>query len=451
MNFRRRIFKKETKGVKRMFEHLNVRVNYQNIDYSDMEFSDRDKEVLRSLASKVAEIAALPEQEEKKKLWKKHNSLEDTRPLIFCDPENGWNEIITEDQIQCKNDIARHWEVTLRKELFWGELMGDDKVIEPYFNIPHVYDESGWGLKEKRLGGEINVYRLDGGSYTWDPPLKDYKDIEKLHFPEIAINYETTAKVLNLAEEVFGDILKVRLKTIWWWSLGLTDDLVYLRGMDKILYDVYDHPEELHKLMSFLRDGTINKVNYLEENGLLSLNNDGTFVGSGGYGWTDELPQKDFSGKVRTTDMWGMSESQVTVGFSPQMFEEFVFQYQLPLIQRFGLNCYGCCEPLDSRWDIIKKIPNLRRVSVSPWANVEKMAENLQNKYIFSWKPSPSDLAKPKIDKDSIRKKIRDTLEITKKFNCKVEIVMKDNHTLGKNPQNVIDWCKIAKEETENM
>lgn len=434
-----------------MFEHLNVRVNYKNINYENLEFSSKDKEVLRKLASKIAEIAALPEQEEKKKLWKQHNSLQPTRPPVFCDPENGWNEIIPEDQIECENDIARHWEATLRKELFWGESMGDDKVIEPIFDVPYVYQESDWGMKEKRIGGEINVYRLDGGSYRWEAPLKDYKDIEKLHFPKITIDYETTEKVLNIAKEVFKDILNVRLKTVWWWSVGLTDDLVYLRGMDNILYDVYDNPEGLHKLMTFLRDGTINKLNYLEENGLLCLNNDGTFVGSGGYGWTDELPQKDFDGRVRLSDMWGMSESQVTIGLSPEMFEEFVFQYQLPIIERFGLNCYGCCEPLDQRWKVIKKIPNLRRVSVSPWANVEKMAENLQDKYIFSWKPNPSVLAKQNIDKDSIRKEIRKTLEVAKDYNCRIEIIMKDNHTLGNNPQNVIDWCRIAKEEAENM
>lgn len=55
------------------------------------------------------------------------------------------------------------------------------------------------------------------------------------------------------------------------------------------------------------------------------------------------------------------------------------------------------------------------------------------------------------IDKDSIRKEIRKTLEVAKNYNCRIEIIMKDNHTLGNNPQNVIDWCRIAKEEAENM
>ncbi|GEA19189.1 hypothetical protein [Moorella sp. E306M] len=433
-----------------MFEHLNVRINDSHIDYrNNLMVNQKERQILRDLASKIAEIAARPEQETKKRLWIEHNALKPTRPPIFCDPENGWNEIITDDQIQCENELARYWEAVLRKELFWGESMGDDRVIEPFFDIHHIYTDSGWGLKEQRVGGEIDVYRLDGGSYKWEAPLKDYNDVNKLHFPEINIDYETTQKVFNLAQEILGDILHVRLKTVWWWSVGLTDDLAYLRGLENILYDVYDHPQELHKLMAFLSEGTLAKLDFLEKNGLLSLNNDGTFVGSGGYGWSEELPQQDFDGKVRLKDMWGMSESQITVGFSPQMFEEFVFQYQLPILEKFGLNCYGCCEPLNARWDVIKKIPRLRRVSVSPWANVEDMAEKLEDKYIFSWKPHPSVLATPNIDEEQIRQDIRRVLKITR--NCRLEIIMKDNHTLGKNPENVIKWCRIAREEVESI
>jgi hypothetical protein len=129
------------------------------------------------------------------------------------------------------------------------------------------------------------------------------------------------------------------------------------------------------------------------------------------------------------------------------MFAEFVFPYQLPFLERFGLNCYGCCEPLNSRWAVVKWIPNLRRVSVSAWADLEKMAEALEAKYVFSLKPNPADLARPIIDEPAIRKKLRQSLEITR--GCRVEIIMKDNHTLGSNPQNVVRWVQIAKQEAE--
>jgi hypothetical protein len=145
--------------------------------------------------------------------------------------------------------------------------------------------------------------------------------------------------------------------------------------------------------------------------------------------------------------MWCLTESQETVGVSPEQFEEFVFRYQLPIQERFGLNCYGCCEPLQSRWHVVKRIPRLRRVSVSPWADQRKMAEALQDDYVYSRKPAPSLLAVPHIDEDAVRADIRETLDITK--GCVVELVMKDNHTLGHNPDNIVRWVRIAREEID--
>jgi len=226
-------------------------------------------------------------------------------------------------------------------------------------------------------------------------------------------------------------------------------DLAFLRGLENIMLDMLDNPELIHKLMSILSDGTIKKLDYLEKNSLLALNND-SYVGSGGFGYTDELPAKGFDKKhIRTIDMWGFGDSQETGSVSPQMFEEFVFPYQLPILEKFGLNCYGCCEPLDKRWEIVKRTPNLRRVSVSPWSDLEIMAGYLKDDYVFSLKANPAVLAVPVMDKESVRQKVRGFLEKTK--GCVVEILMKDNHTLGKNPDNIINWVKIAREEIEKI
>jgi hypothetical protein len=254
---------------------------------------------------------------------------------------------------------------------------------------------------------------------------------------------------LALAEETLGDRLTVRLKTAWWWTLGMTWTLVNLRGLGQIMYDMLDHPNDLHRLMAFLRDGHLARLDFLEHQGLLSLNNDGTYVGSGGFGWTHELPQPDFAGRVRAMDLWGFAESQETVGISPGMFEEFIFPYQRPILSRFGLNCYGCCEPLDKRWHVASHYPRLRRISVSAWASVPRMAEFLGDRYIFSWKPSPTDLAMPNFDEDAIRAKLRTMMRQTR--DCRVEVIMKDNHTIGHDPQRVIRWVQIAREEADNV
>ncbi|MGQ9472783.1 MAG: hypothetical protein ACUVRN_01850, partial [Candidatus Caldatribacteriaceae bacterium] len=326
-----------------------------------LEINTQDRAILQEVAREIQEIAQWEIQTEKKRLWYALNSLHPIRPVVFCDPENGWNEIIPKEELCCEGLLAREWEMKLRKEIFWGRFMDDDKVIEPYFDIPFLYEESDWGMREQKIGG------TQGGSYRWDAPLKDYKDIEKLRFPEIIVDYERTQRVLALAQDVLGDFLQIRLKGSFWWSLGMTWTLVNLRGLAQIMYDVYDHPKELHRLMAFLRDGHMRKLDFLEKNNLLSLNNDGTYVGSGGFGYTQELPAPDFDGlHVRTQDLWGFAESQETVGFSPQAFDEFIFPYQYTILERFGLNCYGCCEPLDKRWEVVSRFPKLRRISVSP-------------------------------------------------------------------------------------
>lgn len=407
-------------------------------------FSNQERETLRTLAEHVAELSCRPIENEKKDLWYRHNALESVRPLILCDPENGWNEIITEDQMLCQNNLARHWEFWLRQLIFWGESMNDDRVIEPYFDIPYVFIESDWGMQEKKIGGE------GGGSYRWIAPMNDYSLIDELHFPQIEVDYEMTNHILSLAEDVVGNALKVRLKGMWWWSLGISEIAVYLRGLEQMMYDMYDHPEELHHLMRFLRDGILAKLDYLEKNNLLCLNNTGNYVGSGGMGYSHQLPQKDFDGShVRPIDMWGFAESQPTVGVSPALYEEFIFPYEKSILDRFGLNCYGCCELINQRWEAVKRFLNLRRVSVSPWANREDMAQKLENRYIYSLKFNPSYLAVPNLDEKFIRQEIRRYLEITK--GCVVEIIMKDNNTIGNNPQNVIRWSKIAREEAENF
>jgi len=400
-----------------------------------------DCDALRGLAGRLAALAVRPIEEEKRRLWYEHNALQPTQPVVFCDPENAWNEIVPSGVLECTGALAREWEWQMRARLFWAESMGDDRVTEGEFEVRIAAHISDWGMHETQIGGK------NGGSYTWDAPLKSYEDLDKLHAPTIDLDWEETGRQLESAEAIFGDLLPVARKGRWWWTLGLTQTAVRLRGLEQFLIDLCIHPDELKRFMAILSNGHLAMLDFFESNNLLSLNNDNTYVGSGGFGFTYELPQTDFVGQVRTKDMWGFAESQETTSVSPGQFEEFVFRYQLPLLERFGLNCYGCCEPLHLRWHVVKETPRLRRVSVSPWADLAQMAEQLGGEYIFSWKPNPAPLALADMDEDVIRKQVRHALEVTQ--GCRLEIIMKDTHTIGKNPNNVIRWCQIVREESD--
>jgi len=410
----------------------------------DMAIGDSDGEILRPLAEKVAQIASSDRMNEIRRAWQAINELRAGRPVFFCDPENGWNEIVTEGEMQCSSVLGRRWEMVLRKKIFSHDEMQDDTPIDDFFDVPYTVLPNDWGLSVK-----LERTQADGAAH-WESPVKDYeKDLEKIDLRMPRIDLETTNACLSESRRVLGDILSVRLKGIWWWSLGVTSPFIFLRGLEQLMLDFYDYPDEAKELLSRISSGLLRKLDWLEQEGLLGLNNDATYVGSGGYGITDELPGGDYSGTVRCKDMWGFTESQETVGVSPELYERFVFPYEKPIMERFGLTCYGCCEPVNSRWDILKKHHNLRRVSCSPWADYEKMAEYLKQDYIFSMKVNPADVAIAEPDFKQIRKNLRRDLEITK--GCVVEIIMKDNHTIANRPENLIQWSQIVREEIDNF
>ncbi|MBI2940229.1 MAG: hypothetical protein HYY04_07280 [Chloroflexi bacterium] len=400
--------------------------------------SSADRRILRDFGAQVAELAARPIEAEKRELWYRLNALEPTRPLIACRiAASCLDEIITPADLRCEGELAREWELRLRKEIFLGTQVRDDQVIEASFILPYLFTNSGWGLDYTKIGGG------DGGSYTWDAPIKDYEtDLPRLHFPVITVDYQATQRMIDLATDVFGDILVVQLKGTWWWSLGMTMALVELRGLNQIMLDMIEDPDGLHRFMAILRDGHLATLDFLEANGLLSLNNGNTYISSG---FSRELPQPDFAGRVRAEDMWGFAESQETVGVSPAMFEEFIFPYQLALLKRFGLVSYGCCEPLDNRWHVVERFPRLRRVGVPPWSSVPGMAEKLGTRHVFSWRPCPSDLGTATFDEAGIRRYIRDGLRASR--NCRVEVVLKDLHTVQRDPRRIVRWARIVGEE----
>jgi hypothetical protein len=404
-----------------------------------------DRKILRALAAEVAGIAAWPEQGQKRERWRQHNDLKETVPLVFCDPELAWYEVIPAGELKCAGPLARIFEFKLRKEIYWAREIRDDRVALAEFPVHTVFSETSRGLESRIIGGGHS------GAYTWDTPLADYSMLESMKPGRIAVDHEKTKALLELTKDVFGGILEVPLRGSFWWTFGLTGDAIRLRGFEQMLYDMYDHPDGLHALMAFLRDESLEKLDFLEQNGLLSQNSLGDFVGTGGYGFTGDLPAADFEGPVRTADMWGFAESQETVNVSPEFFAEFVLPYQKAILERFGLNIYGCCEPLDKRWDAVQTIPRLRRVTVSPWSDPLAMAEKLGPDYVYCRKINPAIASTKVMDDIGARADIRATFEAAKKYRCPAEIMLRDVVTLGGNPKNAADWVRIAREEASRI
>jgi hypothetical protein len=406
----------------------------------DPELLLKEKAILRNLAEQVAKIAALPVQQERARLWLAMNHLHPERPLILADPQNGWEELVPETDLECRNPLLRGWEMALRRLIFRHQAIHDDWPVTGWLNVHWVVEAGGYGLQETQLrSGEK-------GSYTWDAPIKNEKDFEQLHPREIKINRDQTALNLSMAEDIFSGILDVRLFGEAVCRAKLTRNLIHLRGLQQMMLDMYDHPKFMHAMMAFLRDDLLNEWQIYEREGLLTLNNQpDSLMGSGSLAHTDLLPSSDFKGQVRMKDMWCWGEAQETVGVSPQQFDEFVLEYQLPLINRFGLVDYGCCEPLDQKFDLlIQKIPNLRSLAVSPWCDRRKAAQKLEDRFVYVWKQNPSLLCSPQPDFPAVEKDIRDTLAIAR--DCCLVIVMKDTSTFHNDSGRLTRWTDLASE-----
>ncbi len=403
--------------------------------------NQKDKEILRTLAQKVAQYAARPLEEQKKRLWKEHNDLKNDQPLVFIDPENGWNEIILPQDLACESPLAREWERMLKIQLYHAESLKDDMVICDSFPVGLVTENDGWGLPVRKTGG------ANGGAYHIESAITDYDEaFEKLHFPHYWVNREETEALHNAAHEVFDGVLTVEPYHTWWWSLGLTWWYIELRGLEDFLCDFIVEPESVHRMMNLLCQGTLDLLDQLEEQGWLYSNNGNRYVGSGGFGFTGDLPIAGAG--CSTKDMWGFVESQETSSVSGEMYGEFIFPYHKKIAERFGLSCYGCCEAFENRWKYVSQIRNLRRVSCSPWCSREAAAGLLGNRYIASHKLSPTPLASHEMDEAEVRRNLRDVLDHS--AGTIPELIMKDNHTLGHQPHNAVRWVELAREEIAN-
>jgi hypothetical protein len=181
---------------------------------------------------------------------------------------------------------------------------------------------------------------------------------------------------------------------------------------------------------------------------LLSLDANNTRIGSGGYGYTDELPGEPFDAEyVRPQNMWGCSNAQIFSEVSPQMHWEFAVEHDMRWLKRWGLTYYGCCEPLDGKIDILRRIPNLRKISVSPWCDTARVVEGIGPVFVMSRKPNPAILAEDVWQPDRARNDLREFLEQAE--GCHVELIMKDISTVRYHPQRLWQWAEIAVQVAE--
>ncbi len=401
-----------------------------------------DVAVLRELARQVAEIAANPVQEERRSLWRDHNSLVRTRPLVLCTGLFFWHELGLYESLRCQDKLLRRFEEQFRLTVYKDRL-GDDTVVEPYVTVPRVLtapkdDACRWGPPIR-----FSDKTEPGGSAAFMPCVNAEADLETLVAWPHSIVEAATARDLARVQEAIGDILTVvpsRAPLYSGWKADISTDLARLRGLEQIMWDMTDRPAWLHRLCAFLRDGVLRQHQQAQYAGDWRLYDGGNQAMT----YSRELPDpKPDSGPVGRDRMWFFMAAQEMAQVSPAMHEEFILQYQLPIISQFGLSAYGCCEDLTHKIEMLRKIPNLRRIAATPWANVRKCAEQVGTDYVLSWRPSPAEMICNGWNPDRVKRVIRQGLEDSR--GCHVDITLKDVQTIAGNFDHLIEWVRIVR------
>ena len=409
--------------------------------------TQQDRDILRGLAGEIAEIAALPVQKERAKLWTDLNDLKPTRPLVWIN-EICWHEMIVDDELtcRCEGDWARGREAQLRMTLYqWKHLPGD-MVISDTLESPLAIRSTGFGIQQIDERTESDVL----SSVDFIPQITESKDIQKIKMPEVTHDEAATEANYQTMCDVFADILPIRkvgIKGTWF---SPWDNLIRWWGVTEAMMDLALKPDLVNEAMTHLVDCYIHELDQWEELNLLSPNFGNARNGSGGYGYTTDLPPSDFDpARVRPRDLWGCATPQIFSEVSPEMHWEFALRHEMRWLERWGLTYYGCCEPLHNKVGILRNVPNLRKVSMSPMADAAKGAEELGTDYVFSMKPNPAILAEDRWRPEIAREDLVETLE--KARGCRVEIILKDISTVRNDPKRLWEWETIASEVAEQF
>jgi len=404
-----------------------------------------DRNVLRELANRIAEIAALPDHAETAGRWAALNDLNSTRPTVRV-YQLPWRELDVDGELElkCESGWARSAEEDFRRQLYQWKHMRWDMVIEPVFRVQRVVRSTGLGISAQK----DEIPHDEAGGVTakhYHCQIADEADIEKIRFPELSLDAAATDACFSLASEVFEGLLEVRVEGRVAHNYSPWDRLTEWCNPQQLLMDYAIRPEFIHAAMDRLTSAYMHEMDQLEKLEALSIGSGNFGVGQGGLGYTNDLPARDAAPEpVRFAHQWGGSQAQIFSEVSPEMHEEFALAYERRFMDRFGMTYYGCCEPLDRKVDVVaRNFSNLRKISMSCWVDPQRGANAIAGRFVYSAKPNPAFLA---TDGDWDRKSARAELEriLAANEGRNVELILKDVSTVRFQPRRVWEWTRMA-------
>lgn len=396
--------------------------------------TEKDKSIVRELAKKYMSLVCTEKQEKMTERFRATNDLKLVRPPVILD-EIPWYQMDMDGELTCvsEDDRVRAVEHHFRKAIFYMTHFKADNLYEPFFRVKQVVNSTGIGIEMKTADMKRTDEKNRIVSREFEDVLEDESALEKLHDPVFSLAPEKDAENVAFYTELLGDSIPVKLGGFSLFYYAPWDKITRLRGVEPILMDMYDRPEYLHEIIKKYTSAAHAELDFVEKNLDISLSPSLHCTPSAVSGLENE--------GLKAT--WCRSMAQTFGVISPAMFEEFEVDYLLSVAARFKYTYYGCCEPLDDKISVLKRIPNLRKIGCSPWANVEKCAEQIGGDYVLARKPNPANVA-ILTDPEVIRRETEETVKACIKYGCPYDIVLKDISTVSNRPENLILWAQTV-------
>ncbi len=413
-----------------------------------MNLNTNEIDVLRSLSEKYMGYANLPIHKEKIKLWRALNSGKMQRPMV-CMDQLPTNEIMCKDLTAVISDpFWRSIEEGLRFNIYKWEHFPVDMVLEPYISVPISTTCSGYGVTlDVDVRGEKDSTAK--GMY-FNSVIESEEDVEKIKDMEIVYDKSLTKEHEDEAKIIFKDTAPILMRNHigshlnYGFYLGLWDVLSEYMGVENSYINVLTEPEFVHAAMKRMTESTISAI---EKGNELKIHDIATTYCHCSHIFTDELmPDFNPAHESVSQNTWAFGLAQIFTGISPEMFEEFEFPYVEKLSKYFGMLYYGCCDRLDDRLEIVKRLKNVKKISCSPWSDRKSFAEKIGTEIVMSNKPSPAFLATDSFDKEAVRKDLQLSYDLAKANNANLEYILKDISTVRKDPKRLTEWAEIAME-----
>lgn len=413
-----------------------------------------ERETLQNPGRQLREISELPVMETNRNLWRAVNDGKMIRPVLVardypvCLLSEGPDSI----HPTIEDPYWQRREMEMKLAIYEWKHMPLDRVIEPYIEVPCEVTDTNVGLRMSSYPAKWNKMEGLDKAYAFNQVLFPDTNVEELiKMPCVTYHEAETRENYERMCEIMDGIIDVKLFGINNFRYAMFDDIFAWTTIDEGMYYLIDEPELLQAAAKRYTQCFISRAKQYEALGILSSNNNNSYIGNGGYGYSNELAAPTASGiGAKLKDIWGVCQDQIFTSVSPQTSHDFAFVNEKPWADMFPRIYYGCCERTDHKVKELGVFDNLRKFTVSPFANQQVAMEKMGSKYVVSFKPNSVYLNLNPMGEDKLRTELENVCKWAREYNNNVEIVMKTIVTLNHEPQRLWRWCEMATDIIKN-